>query len=98
MAEGVKVYRRRWFNAEMLFEVALAQQNLPDKRFTAGHIAVGLQIPAAHDVPFVGLDQFLNPLEQCWVVLLDPLVENDFIMIENKCGIVFAKFSRRSKC
>ena len=82
--ERVEVDRRGHVHAELVLEVALADQALADERFAAWHIAVRLDVPAAHDVPLAPLDQSANPPEQGGLVFLDPPVEDRLVVVEDE--------------
>jgi hypothetical protein len=73
--EGVHVVAYTSCGAELLFEVALAVEGLPDEGFPAWYVAVWLYPPPAHDPPaslrYTGSYLFEHP----GVALLDPLVE-----------------------
>ena len=74
MTEGIKVDRRRRLDAEFLGKVAVTDQDLTDKALTRGHVAVGLQIPAAHDVPATLADQPLDLRKQRRRIFFDVFV------------------------
>lgn len=42
-----------------------------------------------------GLHQFLNPLKQRQIVLLNPLIEQSLVVIENKTVVILAEICRR---
>jgi len=55
----------------------------------AGHITVRLQVPPTHNVPSAGFHQFPYPLEKHRIILLNPLIKYDFVMVENERSIFF---------
>jgi hypothetical protein len=92
VAEGIEVDGRPGLDPELLGEIALAEQDLADERLAARHVAVGLDVPAAHDVPFPLPDEPADPAEQGRLVLLDPFVEDGLVVAEDEPGMFLAKF------
>ena len=92
MPEGVEVHGGPGRNPELLGKIAPALQYLAHERLPAWHVAIGLEIPAAHDMPFALFDQVLNSFEQGRFEFLDPLVQNYFVVVENKTLILLAQF------
>ena len=72
-------------------EIVMPMQDLSYKGFPGGHIAVRLQIPAAHDVPFPLGDQLPYPVKKFRVVLFYIFVEKRFVVIENKTLVRITK-------
>ena len=95
MAERVKVGGCFDIDAEFLPEISLSQNDLADKGLSAGHVAVRLEEPAAQDVPLSLLDQALDFLEEGGLIFLDPLVEDGFVVTEDKFVEGFAEGGRR---
>ena len=95
MTEGVKIDGRLWRHAKFFPEIFLTGTDLADEGLAGRHVAVRLQVPAPHDVPFSGLHQFLNPLKQRQIVLLNPLIEQSLVVIENKTVVILAEICRR---
>ena len=75
MAEGVDVVADGGDDAEFVLEVALAEEGVADEGLAGGDVAVGLDPPAAGDLPAAFGDAVLDLLEHRGVVLLDPLVD-----------------------
>ena len=74
VAEGIDVVADAHVDAELLVEVALAEERLTDEALAAGDVAVGLHPPAADDVPPSLGHPLLDGREQLGLVLLQPLV------------------------
>jgi hypothetical protein len=89
--ERVKVHGSPGFHAKFLFKVRFTNENLPDKRFTAGHVAIGLKIPAAQNMPFLLFHQLLDPGKELRLKHLDPFIQDSFIMVEHE----FIEFLRK---
>ena len=51
MTKGIKIDGRGRLRTEFFFKIALSDADLAYKRFAGRHIAVGLKIPSAHDMP-----------------------------------------------
>ena len=64
MTECVKVDCGRRFRTEFFGEITASDENLTDKALACGHIAVGLQISTADDVPFSLADQLFDLCKQ----------------------------------
>ena len=92
MPEGVEVHGGPGCDPKLFGKIAPPQQYLAHERLTARHIAIGLEIPAAHNMPFAFFDQLLNPFEQGRFEFLDPLVEDYFVVVKNKTLILLAQF------
>ncbi len=82
VSERVKVHGRPGFHAKFFLEVRFSHKNLPDKRLAAWHVAIGLEIPAAQDMPFLLLHQLLDPGKKLWLKHLDPFIQDSFIVVE----------------
>jgi hypothetical protein len=67
--ERIDVERRFRAHAEFLFEIALPFLDLTDKCLARRNIAIGLQVPTAHDEPFAFRNELFNFLEEFGVVL-----------------------------
>ena len=79
--------------SKLLLKILPSQLNLAHKCLAGGHIAIGLQIPAAHNMPLALCHQLLDALKKDRIVLLNELIQNGFVVAENI--IVFiAKLSR----
>ncbi|MNC23704.1 hypothetical protein D3C75_717360 [compost metagenome] len=74
VAEGIEIDCRRRPYAELFAEITPARQHLACERFARRHVAVRLQIPAAHDMPSALPHQPLDAGEQRRFVFLDPLI------------------------
>jgi len=61
-------------------------------------MAVRLQIPTAHYVPTAFFDQTLYTLEQCGLILFDPTVENDFVMVKYERSELFTQVGSDAEC
>ena len=83
MTERVEVDGGCGFDTELLPEVAPPLGDLADERLAAGHIAVGLDVPAAHDMPLAQPHQFPDLPEQGGIILLNPAVYECFVMAED---------------
>ena len=83
VSEGVKIDRRRWADAEMLRKIAASDQNLPHNAFAARHVAVRLQKPAAHHMPFSLADQRLDLLKKRGIVPFNIPVDRHLVMAED---------------
>src|SRR5512135_3586054 len=94
MAKRIEVDGGRRRDSELVAKVRFSNQDLPDQRFAAGHIAVWLQVPAAHYVPATGPDQPLNAGKQGRIVLLNPAIQDCFVMIKDEARKLTAKIGR----
>ena len=83
MTERIEVDGGCGFDAELLPEVAPSLGDLADERLAAGHIAVGLDVPTAHDMPLAQPHQFPDLPEQGGIILLNPAVYECFVMAED---------------
>ena len=72
--ERIDVVADRRNPAELLEEVALGDQRLADKGFAARDVAIGLDPPAADELPAALGDAFPDLLEHPGIDLLDPFV------------------------
>jgi hypothetical protein len=95
MAERVEIGARFDVHAEFFPEVSFSAEGLADEGLTAGHVTVRLEEPPAQDVPFFLRDQLLNSFEEGWLVFLDPLIENGFVMAEDEIVVPLAEFRGR---
>ena len=83
MAERVKIDGGGGENAEFIHEIALALQDLACNALAAGHIDVGLEVPAAHDMPFSCLDKNFDLLKKRGVVFLYVFVDRGLVVAEH---------------
>jgi len=97
MAKGVEINGSSWSDPELLIEVPSSCQNLANESFARRHIAVGLEIPSTHDMPLSSFNKPANPVEQLRLVFLNPLVENYFVMIEDKALMLFTEIGSRAE-
>ena len=91
MTEGIKIYCRFRLYAEFIKEIIFSRENLAHKALARGEIAIGLEIPAAHDMPFALAYKLLYAGEKMRVVFLYPFIKHGFIMAENKPVIIIAE-------
>ena len=63
VAECIKVYRDSGRRMEFLHEISPSDYDLPQNTFAGRKVAVWLQVPAAHNVPFPRLNQLLYAAE-----------------------------------
>src|SRR5512137_1525994 len=82
--EGIEVDGGPRLDAELPGEVAPAEEDLADERFAARHVAVGLDVPAAHDVPLLLADELADPAEERRLVLHDPAVEHGLVVTKDE--------------
>ena len=97
VSEGVKINGGCGLFPEFFPEIFPSGFHLPDKGLSAWHIAVGLQIPAAHDMPLSFPYQLLNPGKKLRFHLFDPFVNHHFIMVEYKAVIFLAEYGCHTK-
>ena len=97
VSEGVKINGGCRLFPEFFPEIFPSGFHLPDKGFSAWHIAVGLQIPAAHDMPLSFPYQLLNPGKKLRFHLFNPFVNHHFIMVEYKAVIFLAEYGCHTK-
>ena len=81
--EGVKIHRGFGKDAKLFQEIAPPLQDLTHKALARGHVAIGLQIPAAHDMPFSALYQLTDPCKKRRSVFLHVLVNGHLIVAKN---------------
>ena len=74
VAERIRIPADLYVHAEILLEVALADQNLPHQRFAVRHVQVGLDPHAADDLPSAFFHALLNLLEKVRIFLLHPFI------------------------
>ena len=98
MTKGIEIDGSSWPDTELFIEVFPSCQNLANESFARRHIAVGLEIPSTHDMPLSDFNKPLNTVEQLGLVFLNPLVENDFVMIEDKALRLFTEIGSRAEC
>jgi hypothetical protein len=84
MPKRVKIDSSLGLLSKLIPEINLASENLANKRFAAGHVAVRLQKPSAHDMPSFFSDQFLDLRKQLWLEAFHPFIEQSFIVVEDK--------------
>ncbi len=89
--EGVEVDRGGRARPKLLGKIAAADQDLAHERLARRHVAIGLQVPAAHDVPFSFFDQALDAGKEFGFIFFDPLIEDDFVVVENEAGELLAQ-------
>ena len=83
VAEGVHVDGHRGDHAELLLEVGKTRLDLTDKALARGDVAVGLNVPAAHDVPLPCGHQLLDAGEQGGIVGFGELIEQGLVVAED---------------
>ena len=83
MAKAVEIDGCGGPDAELFLKIASAQRNLSDECFPGGEIAVGLQIPAAHNVPLPRFHLFPDGREQFRVFFFHKFIEQRFIVVED---------------
>ena len=66
-----------------LFEIKLALADLPYYPLAARHKAVGLKIPAAHNMPFALFNELLNFFKQRGGVFFGVFINGHFVVTEN---------------
>jgi len=98
MAKGIEIHGGGGVAVKMLLEVTLSRVDLSDKAFAAWDITVRLQIPPAHDVPAPLGHKALNAFEKRGFVDPAILVQQDFVVIENKIVILFANIGGHPVC
>ena len=64
MSERIEINGCRRFYSKFFLKIFLSHQNLSDKTFARRHITIGLEIPSAHDMPFLFFNQLFNSFEQ----------------------------------
>ena len=97
MAERIEIDRGRRFNAKLFFKVHFALADLPYDTFAARHNAVGLKIPAAHNMPFALFYEFFNFLKQCGSISFGVLIQRYLVMAKYVIEI-FGKVRRALEC
>jgi hypothetical protein len=98
MTERIKIDGGRRSNAELIAEVPPAYQSLPHERFAARHVAVGLDKPTAHDMPFPLFHEPLNASEQSRIVFLNPFVQDRLVVVEYEPVIFLAQVCGYPEC
>ena len=83
MSERVEIDRSGGANSKFFFKIALPLPDLTDKAFSRWHIAVGLEIPSSHNVPFSCLDKLLYFCEKLGSVLLHVFVYRYLVVTED---------------
>jgi hypothetical protein len=86
--EGVDVAADGRGDVELLPQVALGVQRLPDERLAAGQVAVRLDPPAADDLPAPVRDPLGDRVEQVRVVLLHPRQVQHRVTGEHELGVL----------
>jgi hypothetical protein len=94
VTERVKIHGCPGFHTKFFFKVRFTHKNLPDKRFSAGHVAIWLEIPTAQDMPFLLLHQLLDSGKNVWLKHLDPFIQDCFIVVEHE----FIEFLTKLSC
>ena len=84
MSESIKVDGCSCSNPEIFFKILTSQKYLPDKGLSRGHIAVRLQVPATNDMPSACCHMLFYPFKKLRLVFLNPLVQNNLVMIKYK--------------
>lgn len=97
MAEAVDVEADGGGTAEAGQEVALTMERLPDQRLAAGDVAVGLDPPAADQLPAPLLDAAPDLVEHARVEPLDPLVVRGGAGHEAHLGMLLHAVQRRAE-
>jgi hypothetical protein len=95
--EAVDVVTDRGGAAEAAQEVALAQQRLADQGFPTGQVAVGLDPPAAGELPPPFGNAPADLVEHLGVVLFDPLVIGGGAGDELEPGVFVHAVERRAE-
>src|SRR5205823_1490764 len=75
-------------DAELLPEIPLPVERLPDERLAGGDVAVRLDPPAADHLEAALGDPFADLLEERGIALLDPLEEERRVAREDEVGIL----------
>ena len=83
MSEGVEVDGGGGSFAELFLEIFTSLRDLTGKSFTRGQIAIGLNVPAAHDVPLAELYKLLNFMKQGRLVFLYPAINEGLVVAED---------------
>ena len=91
MSERVEIDGGFRLGAEFFKEIVPAGEDLADKALSADQIAVRLEIPSAHDMPFSLFDKALDAAEQRGVVLLHPFVKQGFVVAEDEAVVFLAE-------
>ncbi len=97
VSEGIEVVGDDGRDAERLPEEAPALGNLADDRLGARQVDVGLNVPAAGDVPASGADEPADLLEERRVELADPAIENRLVVVEDELGVRVEELDRGSE-
>ena len=83
MPERVKIDGGGGRNAELFGKITPAFLDLAHKALAGGQVAVRLQMPAAHDVPFARFDQVPDARKQRRFVFFRVAVEQRLVVAEN---------------
>ena len=94
VAESVEVDDGFRFDAEFFEKIIFAGENLAHKALACGQVAVRLEIPAAHDVPFALFDELLDAPEERGIVFLHPFIKHRLVVAENKALVILAEICR----
>ena len=97
VAEGIKIDGGGGSLPEFFQKIFPAALHLPDKGFPAGHITVGLQIPAPHNMPFPFLHQLPDPCKKRRLHLFNPVINQRLIVVKNQPVILLAENSRHAE-
>jgi hypothetical protein len=91
MAERIKVISDLGHSAKFLLKVSPPLCNLPDDRFEAGHVDIGLEIPAAARCPSPFPNKLPDFLEKGRIITLHPLIKNGLVMAKNEPIVLVKK-------
>ena len=91
MTESVKVYSSVRFYPELFKEVISSRKYLAYEAFAAGDIAVRLEIPTTHYVPFALFYKANYSAEKNGIVLFNPFVKHGFVVAEDEAVIIVAE-------
>src|SRR6266498_5624051 len=98
MPEAIDIIANRGAHAELGIEVALAVQYLPHERLAARQITIGLNPPAADNLPAAFGHAILDFAKHRRVVKLDPLVARRRAGGKYKIATLAHKIEHGAKC
>ncbi len=98
VSERVGVHTDRGGDAELLREVPLAVEALPNEGLAARQVAVRLDPPAADHLPAALGDPLADTGEQFGVGLLHPAEQDDLIAGEDEVGVLVHPVDGRPEC
>ena len=90
--------RRAGVSPESLFEILRAEEELTDVTLAGAVVDVGLQVGIAGDLPLAFSYESLDPLEQLWLVLLSPAVEERLVVVEDEILMALAEIGSGAVC